>query len=149
MIAVGLGLFVERGQVLLLRDGPGRLPGARAGQGENLQRAAERAVEEALGWRLHAQGLLALAVERLSGEGAEPSEQLVATFAFAAPAGVQTPAGAAWVPLADLAEAEVWPTDRLRIADALAAPPPPAPVLCRRAAAEVGPGGRLRVTFYG
>jgi ADP-ribose pyrophosphatase YjhB (NUDIX family) len=140
-MSIAVGLFVSQGRVLLLRRDAGlwSLPSGESVKGEHLQRTAERAVQEALGWRLPAQGLCALSLERREDVG-----QLVAAFAFTTPPDAAMPAGAAWFPVADLADLVMTPADRLRIADALAAPPAPAPVACRRATVR-----GEQVIFYG
>lgn len=154
-IAVGLGLLVRDGRVLLLkRPGPPyqgfwSMPGGKAEKGEHLQRAAEREIAEELGWELKSLGLRALVHERYEENGAPPQDWLLGVFAFAAPTGAADPPDCAWFALGDLAEADLIPTDRLMIADALGAAPPPAPLHCRRAHVRLGEGGRPLVLFYG
>jgi 8-oxo-dGTP diphosphatase len=153
IVGVGLGLCLRAGAVLLLRRqrppyaGLWSLPGGKAEAGEGLCQAAEREIREELGCSAPAGALVALAREHYREEGGGEAAWLLGLWTFPAPAG--TLPGCAWFPVADLAEVDMLPTDRLLIADALAAPPPPAPIPCRRALVEVARDCRPRVRFYG
>lgn len=140
-VAVGLGLIVARGRVLLLlreRDPYGglwSLPGGKAEPGEGLELCCARELQEELGWRVAVDGLALVVDETLVGGG----DWLLAIFRCQPPPGPRpVPPGCRWAALDHLERLAMIPTDRRFIADALALPPG-SPVPLRRAVVAPGP----------